>query len=113
MWYSNADVLTKDKLTELKCRIKAPLHHHVIAISELKRKHLKRQLTLQEYNLEGYSMETMNMNDNKGRGMILFTHNSLPFQAHHFEVEFNEALFCILKLKGKETLLVGSFYSNP
>ena len=45
--------------------------------------------------------------------MILFIHNSLPFQAHHFEVDFNEALFCTLKLKGKETLLVGSFYRSP
>ena len=71
----------------------------MIAISEVKPKHFKRQLTLQEYNLEGYSMETINMNENKGRGMILFIYNSLPFQAHHFEVDFNEALFCTLKLK--------------
>ena len=63
-------------------------------------------ITLQEYNLEGYSMETINMNKNKGRGMILFIHNSLRFQANHFEVDINEALFCTLKLKGKETLLV-------
>ena len=112
MWYSNADVLTKDKLTELKCRIKNnSTPPHVIAISEVKPKHFKRQLTLQEYNLEGYSMETINMNENKGRRMILFIHNSLPFQAHHFEVDFNEALFCTLK--GKETLLVGSFYRSP
>ena len=56
-------------------------------------------------------METINMNENKGRGMILFIHNSLPFQAHHFEVDFNEALFYTLKLK--ETLLIGSFYRSP
>ena len=41
------------------------------------------------------------MNENKGRGMILFIHNSLPFQAHHFEIDFNEAL------------LIGSFYRSP
>ena len=58
-------------------------------------------------------METINMNENKGRGMILFIHNSLPFQAHHFEVDFNEALVCTLKLKGEETLLVGFFYRSP
>ena len=68
---------------------------------------------MHEYNLERYSIETMNMNDNKGRGVILFIHNSLPFQAHHFEVEINEALFWTLKLKGTETLLVGSFYRSP
>ena len=45
--------------------------------------------------------------------MILFIHNPLPFQAHHFEVDFNETLFCTLKLKVKETLLVGSFYRSP
>ena len=49
VWYSNADVLTKDKLTELKCRIKNnSTPPHVIAISEVKPKHFKRQLTLQE-----------------------------------------------------------------
>ena len=58
-------------------------------------------------------METINMSENKGRGMILFIHNSLPFQAHNFEVDFNEALFCTLKLKGEETLLVGFFYRSP
>ena len=58
-------------------------------------------------------METINTNENKGRGMILFIHNTLPFQAHHFEVDFNKALFSTLKLKGKETLLVGSFYRSP
>ena len=45
--------------------------------------------------------------------MIIFIHNSLPFQAHHFEIDINEALFCTLKQKRKETLLVGSFYRNP
>ena len=47
VWYSNADVLTKDKLTELKCRIKNnSTPSHVIAISEVKPKHFKRHLTL-------------------------------------------------------------------
>ena len=80
----------KERLLQKEVREKTP---YVIAISEVKPKHSKRQLTLQEYNLEGYSMETINMNENKCRGMILFIHNSLPFQAHHFEVDFNEALF--------------------
>ena len=42
IWYTNADVLTKEKLTELKCRIK---NHstppHVVAISEVKPKSIK------------------------------------------------------------------------
>ena len=59
----------------------------VIAISEVKPKHFKRQLTLQEYIMEGYAMEIINIYENKGRGMILFIHNSLPFRAHHFEVD--------------------------
>lgn len=107
-------MLTKEKLTELKCRIK---NHstppQVIAVSEVKPKNYKRQLTTQEYNLEGYSMETINISEDTGRGMILFLHNSLPFEVHQFDVEFNEAQFCTLKLKGKDTLLIGSFYRSP
>ena len=86
---------------------------HVVAISEVKPKHNKRKLTMQEYNLEGYSNEAMNIDEGKGRGMILFIQKSLPFQVHQFEVDFNEAQFCTLKLKGKNTLLIGSFYRSP
>ena len=68
---------------------------------------------MQEYNLEGYSNEAMNIDEGKGRGMFLFIHKSLPFQVHQFDVDFNEAQFCTLKLKGKNTLLIGSFYRSP
>ena len=68
---------------------------------------------MQEYNLEGYSNEAMNIDEGKGRGMFLFIHKSLPFQVHQFDVDFNEAQFCTLNLKGKNTLLIGSFYSSP
>ena len=77
IWYTNADVLTKEKSTELKCRIKNhSTSPHVVAISAVKPKNYKRKLTMQEYNLEGYSNEAMNIDDGKGRGMILFIHNS-------------------------------------
>ena len=78
IWSTNADVLTKEKLTELKCRTTPP---HVVAISEVKPKNYKRKLTMQEYNLEGYSNEAVNIDKGKGRGMILFINKSLPFQA--------------------------------
>ena len=68
---------------------------------------------MQEYNLEGYSNEAMNIDEGKGRGMFLFIHKSLPFQVHQFDVDFNEAQFCTLKFKGKNTLLIGSFYRSP
>ena len=55
----------------------------------------------------------MNTNDTKGRGMILFIHNLLPFLAHHFKAELKGLSFYTLKLKGKETLLVRSFYRSP
>ena len=60
---------------------------------------------MQEYNLEGYSNEAVNIDEGKGRGMFLFIHKSLPFQVHQFDIDFNEAQFCTLKLKGKSTLL--------
>ena len=68
---------------------------------------------MQEYNLEGYSNEAMNIDEGKGRGMILFIHKSLPFQVHQFDVDFNEAQFCTLKFKRKNTILIGSFYRSP
>ena len=57
-------------------------------------------------------METVNMSEGKGRGMFLFIHHLFAFQVHQFDVELNEALFCILVLKRKDTLLLGSFYRS-
>ena len=90
-----------------------PFNSSTPAISEVKPKNYKRKLTMQEYNLEGYSNEAMNIDEGKGRGMILFIHKSFLFQVHQFDVDFNEAKFCTSKLKGKNTLLIGSFYRSP
>ena len=69
-----------------------------VAISEIKPKDYKKHLTTQEYNLEGYDTEVLNICEHNGRGVILYIHNSLPLQIHQFVVEFNEAQFCTLKL---------------
>ena len=44
------------------------------------------------------------MTEGKGRSVILFIHNSLPFHVYKFDVEFIDALFCTLKLKGEDKL---------
>ena len=86
---------------------------HLVAVSDVKPKNYKRHLTTQGCNLEGYDIKVLIIGEHHGRGMILYIHNSLPLQIHQFDVEFNEAQFCTLKLGGKDTLLVGSFHRSP
>ena len=72
--YTNTDELTKEKLTELRCRIKSQSSPpHVAAVSEVKPKTYKRHLTTQEYNLEGHDMEVLNIGECSGKGMIIYT----------------------------------------
>ena len=48
IWYTNADVLTKDKLCELKEDIKSDYPPDIIAVTEIKPKNYTRQLLLNE-----------------------------------------------------------------
>ena len=44
--------------------------------------------------LDGYNMEDLNSIDKlKGRGMIIFTTESLQCNAYNFTIQFDEALF--------------------
>ena len=45
IWFTNADTLTKDKIMELKENIKCDSPPDIIAISEVKPKNYKREIT--------------------------------------------------------------------
>ena len=82
-------------------------------MSEVKPKKYKRHFITKEYDLEGYDIEVLNIGEHNGRGKILYIHNLLQFQIHQFDVEFNEAQFCTLTLRGKDTLLTAPCREAP
>ena len=71
IWITNADVLTREKVLELKYKIEQEVRPpHIIAISEVKLKYYERNIEITEYQLDGYNMEDLNIMDKlKGRGM--------------------------------------------
>ncbi len=114
IWITNADVLTQEKIQELRTRILED-PPHILAISEVKPKHYKHELTLAQYSIPGYEMEPCNIGEDTGRGMLLYIQNSLVYNLldlHQF-VEVSEAQVCELKLNGSNSLLFCSIYRSP
>ena len=62
LWFTNADVLTQEKLQELKLRISqdAP---DIIAVSEVRPKFWKHEITPAQYQIKGYNMEVNNLSE--------------------------------------------------
>ena len=75
---TNADVLTTNKLTELRYRA-IQGKFDILAISEVKPKNRKNDINLAQYNIEGYTIESCNICNNIGRGMIIYVNNMLRY----------------------------------
>ena len=75
---TNADVLTTNKLTELRYRA-IQGKFDILAISEVKPKNTKNNINLAQYNIEGYTIESCNICNNIGRGMIIYVNNMLCY----------------------------------
>ena len=88
LWITNADVLTQEKIMELKARMKdSP--PDVIAISEVKPKNLKHQSELVHYALDGYEMDFVNLINETGRGMIVYISKKLDFNIVELHLFFH------------------------
>ena len=60
-------------------------------------------------------MFTLNIENNIGRGMILYihVHKSLSAVEVKLETEFQESIFARIQLNNKEKLLIGLVYRSP
>ena len=80
IWYTNADVLTKEKLRELTEDIDTTTPPDIIAINEIKPKNYGRELNKIDYKISGYEFESVNLDDNgPTRGVALYIRNTLKF----------------------------------
>ena len=87
VWTTNADVLTRDKLIELKNRIELQIKPpDIISVTEFKPKYHKRELNILEYHIEGYVIED-NINNNQGRGIIIYVRDSLKYNPYEPRVK--------------------------
>ncbi len=113
--FTNCDTLT-NKLPELQAYIDnyQPM---IIGLNEVKPKHFKRDLTVEEFRLNGYEImphPNIEVKDS-GRGTILHVHNSLPAKQINIDINgeaFQEVVFSEVSLGAEDKLLVGCFYRS-
>ena len=105
VWFTNTDVLTKDKLSELKCKIdQATDKPDIIAISKIQPKNYRRTLSIEEHHIDCYAIEHLNiMDSNKGRCMVLYLRETPT-------TNFEEAIIVQLNLIN---LILTSIYRSP
>ena len=109
VWYSNADVLTTDKLNKLKGQIDCD-YLDIVRIAEVKPKNFIRTLSLVEYYINAYNLEAINILDDEGRGMLLYIKKSIQY---HLLDQFlftgiltQEIIICELKTEDSNLLAI-------
>ena len=112
--FSNADQLTKEKMSELHQRIitEKPL---IIAISEMKPKRNSKNMTDQDYAIPSYTLHPINLDNEKGRGIAVYTHETIDKSVLQINLEssFEEACLLEIRLRGGDILLFGCMYRSP
>ena len=105
--YTNADSLS-NKFDEFKNRIKID-QPHIIAVTEAKPKHFRYKIFKAEYSLENYEMYVKNIDNDSGRGIIVYIHRSII--TNELYINYNvESLFLSVQLNSTNKLLFGCIY---
>ena len=113
-WYTNADVLTREKIIELTYRLENSIETpDIISIVEVKPKHYNRELDLKEYSIEGYNLEDNLTQVESGRGIIMYIRDSLPYKFIQPSVRFDEALLIEIPIDIEIRLLIATIYRSP
>ncbi len=110
--YTNADTLT-NKFDELIVRIKehSPA---IVCVTEVKPKHMKGNLLNTEFSLKkfGYDQFPLNLENDTGRGMVVYTREFLRVTRPNLPNDFSEVILLEIQLRRKDTLLFGCFYRS-
>ena len=113
IWYTNADSL-RNKLTELKDRLKSSIHRpDIITITEVKAKNTRFPQTVAEFNIDGYDIFTHNVENTIGRGIIVYADTKLQAYEITLRTTFQEHLSVCTKLNNGEQLLLTCLYRSP
>ena len=107
--YTNADSLS-NKMNELRSLVYLE-KPHIIAITEVKPKNYK-DITLTDFNLEGYEIHSVNVTKRQGRGIIIYAHNSLKVNDIELCVNYEESCWIELRLNKTDKMLLGCIYRS-
>ena len=110
--YTNIDQMTVNKLIELTKRVEneRPL---IVAITEVNLK-VKKD-THVNIKIPGYTPHRINELNDNGRGIVVFTHESIDKSVIQItsKISFNEACILEVRLRGGDTLLFCCCYRSP
>lgn len=104
-----------NKIEEFELRIRNAKPHFAY-VSEVLQKNIKNPIYKEFFELEGYEMiPHKNIDDNVGRGSILFTRKDIVGKEVDFKIprtkdKFEEGIFYELNLKGRDKLLCACIY---
>ena len=111
--FTNADQFTHAKKDELHQRIitEKPM---LVAVSEVKPKN-GRVMSEIDYSIDDYTINPVNLDNTTGRGIIIYTHNSLDKSTIQIKVSnsFEEACLIEVRLRNGDTLMFGCIYRSP
>ena len=85
VWCSNADILTTDKLNELKRQIDCD-YPDIVYIAKVKPKNFIRTLSSVEYYINGYNLQAINILDDEGKVCYFILRNLF---STIYEISFN------------------------
>ena len=87
----------------------------IIAICEIKPKNRKRELLLQDYVIPGYTLHSVNLENNLGRGVAVYTHDAINKSVLQIKPDLGYTEACLLevRLRGGDVLLFCCFYRSP
>ena len=109
---TNIDQMTTPKKNEMIKRIESekPM---IVAITEMKPKNTDaRQI---EYHIPNYSLHPINLTNNTGRGIAVYTHSSIDKSVIQIKskIDYEESCLLEVRLRHGDTLLFGCCYRSP
>ena len=111
--YTNADQMTTIKMSELIKMIECE-HPLIVAVCEVKPKNAKER-TLKDYEIPNFTLHPVNLEDSRGRGIAVYTHDSIGKSVIQVipNTDFQEACLLEVRLRGGDVLLFGCLYRSP
>ena len=88
----------------------------IVGITEVKAKNSTLGISPAEYSMEwnkDYNMFHVNLENEEGRGLLMYIHNSLKVEEVKMATNFQENLFVKVHTQANEHLLVGLIYRSP
>ena len=113
--YTNADQLTREKLSQLISRV-SDQKPHIVLVNEIKPKNTTKQWNALDFGLPNFTPHPVNIDSKNGRGLITYVNSALDNHVTKLEVEdplSSEVCWLSISLRGNDKLLLGHIYRNP